>query len=460
MRSADLLILGAGPAGLAASLRAARAGLSVVVLEREERVGGLTASFKVGGITVDHGSHRLHPSIEPRILQELSTLMGEDLQLRGRSGRIRLEGRWIGFPLRPLDLLTHLPPGFALAALRDAALSQARRPREDSFAEVLRAGLGPTMCERFYFPYARKIWGLQPEEIDGEQARRRVSGISAAKLLKRLTQPRSKGGSTFYYPRHGFGQISECLAAAAVDEGAEVRLGTPVTRVDTSPGEFQVWTDTGERVQGTRLWSTIPLPVLARLSDPPPPVKVLSAASSLSFRSMLLVYLILPNAPYTPYDAHYLPLEDTPVTRISEPANYRADHRADRTVLCAEIPCSQGDELWCSGDEILAEMAAEALRITDLPPATPLGFEVKRVPSAYPVYHRGYGEAFRRLDEWASSCDGLLTFGRQGLFAHNNSHHAMAMAWAAVDALRVGGDFDAASWAESRVGFQSHVVED
>ena len=105
---------------------------------------------------VDLGSHRLHPSVEPRILAELRALLGADLQRRPRNGRIRLGGRWIAFPLRPLDLVRGLPPAMAAGAARDAALAFRRPPpREDTFEEVLRAALGPTLCERFYFPDAR-----------------------------------------------------------------------------------------------------------------------------------------------------------------------------------------------------------------------------------------------------------------------------------------------------------------
>lgn len=49
MSSADLVVLGAGPAGLAAAWRAARAGRDVVVLERASAVGGMAASFEVAG---------------------------------------------------------------------------------------------------------------------------------------------------------------------------------------------------------------------------------------------------------------------------------------------------------------------------------------------------------------------------------------------------------------------------
>jgi hypothetical protein len=53
-----------------------------------------------------------------------------------------------------------------------------------------------------------------------------------------------------------------------------------------------------------------------------------------------------------------------------------------------------------------------------------------------------------------------VTFGRQGLFAHDNTHHALAMAYAAVDCLSDNGDFDRQAWSRARLEFQKHVVED
>jgi len=71
VHNADLVVLGAGPAGLAAAWRAARKGLSVIVLERGDSVGGMAASFDVAGFRVDFGSHRLHPAIPPHLLTDL-----------------------------------------------------------------------------------------------------------------------------------------------------------------------------------------------------------------------------------------------------------------------------------------------------------------------------------------------------------------------------------------------------
>jgi protoporphyrinogen oxidase len=459
--SADLVVLGAGPAGLAAAWRAARAGLRVTVLERANAVGGLAGSFEVAGVRVDHGSHRLHPSTPPAILADLRTLLGDDLQRRPRNGRLWVAGRWVGFPLRASELARRLPPGMlARVAVESVAL---RRPRTDSYAGVLRAGLGSTLYEALYAPYARKLWGLDGERIDAEQARRRVAADTPLKIAARMLRRRRDGqGRTFFYPRRGFGQIVDVLADAAVAAGVELRLGATVDRVEVGD-PVTVATADGWRGSAGHLFSTVPLPVLARICVPGPAPDVLAAAGRLRFRAMVLVYLVHEGArPWTGFDAHYLPDPATPVTRISEPANYRdsTDDPPDRTVLCAEIPCEVGDERWAATDESLAALVAEALARHRLPAVHSGHIEVRRLPRVYPVYERGYADHLRGLDAWAGELPGVTTFGRLGLFAHDNTHHTIAMAYDAVDTLTRPGGWDSRAWTEARARFATHVVED
>jgi protoporphyrinogen oxidase len=178
---------------------------------------------------------------------------------------------------------------------------------------------------------------------------------------------------------------------------------------------------------------------------------------------MVLVYLVLGTWRLTPYDAHYLPEAWTPVTRLSEPKNYRDAPRtdpADHTVVCAEIPCDQGDSRWRAGRGALADLVRSVLTVTGLPHAPVDDVEVVRLPSAYPVYGHGFAERVATIEGWLASQPGVMTFGRQGLFVHDNTHHAMAMAWAAVDALADGSRPDAEAWRHARAGFRDHVVED
>lgn len=433
----------------------------MVLLERAPVVGGVAGSFEVAGIRVDYGSHRLHPSVDPDVLGELRRLLGDDLQERKRRGRIRLEGRWIGFPLRGADLARRLPPSFAALAARDAAVAWARRARHDSFADVVRAGLGPTMADRFYLPYARKLWGIDPKELSGEQARRRVGAASPAALVRRILPGRSEERRIFYYPRRGYGQISERLAEAAAGAGADIRLQSNVEELDVEEARVRVSVAGGDGFAATRCWSTIPITALAAIVRPAAPAEVLSAAASLEFRSMLLVYLVLEVRRYTAFDAHYVPGTETPISRLSEPRNYRdGDDPPGRTVICAELPCRAGGYLWRSSDEALAGVVIEGLAELGLPPVRPAAVEVRRLQRAYPLYRAGYEPAFSVLDRWIDSCPGLLTFGRQGLFAHDNTHHALAMAWDAAAALGRDGHFDDAAWAAARERFRAHVVED
>jgi protoporphyrinogen oxidase len=420
-------VLGAGPAGLAAAWRAALAGHDVTVYERAAHPGGMASSFDVAGIRVDHGSHRLHPATDPEVLAALQRLLGSDLRWRPRNGRIRLEGRWVKFPLSLPDLVRHAPPSFAAGVARDAMTSALRRAHEDTFAEVVRAQLGPTMLDRFYGPYARKIWGRDPDELSGEQARRRIGSSSPLAIVRKAVRRRPAG---FWYPRHGFGQISDRLADAAVDAGVKLRFGTEVTALDGLDGDI--------------VFSTIPITALSAIAGGP--------VARLEWRALVLVYLVLDRPQWTPWDAHYLPGPETPATRISEPRNYR--HRPEdadnRTVLCVEVPCQAGDAMWnASADELG----------TIVDGVEPVDVVVRRLPDAYPIYTTGFERGLAAIEQWSSTMPNVVSFGRGGLFAHDNTHHALAEGFAAAQALGAG-TWDAAAWSAARRRFAQHVVED
>lgn len=453
-------MLGAGPAGLAAAWRLAARGRSVVVLERADHVGGLTASFDVGGVRVDHGSHRLHPSAPPSVLRAVSDLLGDDLQRRTRNGRIRIAGRFVAFPPRPLDMARHFPPTLTAGLIRDAVARPLRRPRSDTFAEVVRATLGPTLADHFYSPYVSKIWGVGPEALAGELARRRVSARGPRDLLARMLRPAPR--REFLYPRRGFGEISERLADAATAAGATIRLGVGATQVVPGPEGVAVNGSDGTRVEAPWAFSTLPASVLARITSPAPPADVLEAAARLRSRGLVLVYLELEQPRFTQFDAHYFPEPDIASARISEPKNYRdsSDDPADRTVLCAELPATAGDARWRASDTDLTATVIDDGARAGLPPPALLRSVVRRVPHVYPIYDLRYRAALQTVEAWLTSTPRLVTFGRHARFAYDNSHHGIAMGWAAADALSADGRFDSALWDAAVAAASSHVVED
>ncbi|HQX81962.1 MAG TPA: hypothetical protein PKW63_09410, partial [Vicinamibacterales bacterium] len=185
------------------------------------------------------------------------------------------------------------------------------------------------------------------------------------------------------------------------------------------------------------------------------------ATQRLQQRSMVLVYLTLDAEQFTEFDAHYFPETAIRISRLSEPKNYSLTSAPGRTVLCAELPCSQDDGEWSMTDEALGKLVANDLVRAGLGPLPPVRHvQTRRLPHAYPLYTKGYREALDVLDHWIGDIDGLITFGRQGLFAHDNTHHTMAMAYALVDCLGADGSFDGTAWARARKSFEDHVVED
>ncbi|WP_336922947.1 protoporphyrinogen/coproporphyrinogen oxidase [Aquipuribacter sp. SD81] len=458
----DVAVLGAGPAGLGAGLRLAEAGSSVAVLEREDHVGGLTASRTVGGVRVDVGSHRLHPATDPHVMALLRRLLGAELQTRRRNGRVRLAGRWVGFPLSPRDLATSLPPGFLARAGLSSARAVLRRRDTSSFASYVTSGLGTVMGREFYFPYARKVWGADPSVLSGEQARRRISADSPWRLAARVAAGADSGGRWFHYPAGGFGRISEVLADAASAAGADVVTGAGVSALAREDGGWTVSTERGV-LRARQVWSTVPLPLLARLAGLTAPDG--GPLPSLPSRAMLVVHLVVPRPvsqpSWTTFDAHYLPGPETPVTRLSEPRNYRdGPDPDDVTVLTAEVPCQVGDALWRSGDDALGRLVLDGVAACGLPVPDVAAVDVRRVPSAYPVHLLGSEGALETVLAAVDAVPGLLTFGRQGLLAHDNTHHTLAMAEAAVRCRRTDGTLDEAAWARAREGFAEHVVQD
>jgi protoporphyrinogen oxidase len=471
----DIAILGAGPAGLAAAFELTRRGVAgVAVLEQNRWVGGNAGSFELAGTCVDYGSHRLHPACDPEVLRDIRAVLGDDLLDRRRHGRIFLRHRWIHFPLKPLDLAVRLPArfstGVAADVVRRALPQRGALDEPETFASVLEAGLGRTICREFYFPYAQKIWGLAPEEMSATQARRRVSANSLAKMMQKalsaLPVPGRQKGDHFYYPRHGFGQICEAYSQAAQAAGAGVHLDARVLSVEMAgKGLHTIYYEQGGSIrslQAHHVWSTIPVTALARSLNPLPAPESLRAAESIRYRAMILIYLVLEQAQFSEYDAHYFPGADISITRLSEPKNYSGGQGpADRTVLCAELPCDAGGSEWASSDDELGHLVCDALATAGIPIRAPVSQVItRRLPYAYPIYRLGYEAPLERLERQIGEVDGLLTFGRQGLFAHDNTHHALYVGYCAARCLDESGLFDRRRWQALRRTFEAHVVED
>ena len=246
--------------------------------------------------------------------------------------------------------------------------------------------------------------------------------------------------------------------------GAQIHMDTSLQRIEIEPsGTYTVWADQAGQPRSwpaTHIFSTIPLTVLARALQPSAPADVAGASGRLQYRSMILIYLQLQAPQFTEFNAHYFPEASLHITRLSEPKHYGLAE-SPTTVLCAELPCQRDDSVWQQSDAQLAELVKQDLATAGIPIRVPVvACTTRRLPQAYPIYTRGFRQDFDRLDEWVAGHTDLTSLGRQGLFAHDNTHHTLAMAYAAEQCLAADGSFDWPRWSAFRQEFETHVVED
>ena len=373
-----------------------------------------------------------------------------------------------------MDLALGLPARFSVGVAADLLGKAVRRANGhgelETFASILENGLGRTICDNFYFPYVQKIWGLEPEALAVTLAQRRVSANSLGKMMRKiltaLSGSKNGGKGRFFYPRYGYGQICEAYHRGARDTGADFRLSCRVQSVEIGDAGARVLCETRDgqvhSLDADQVWSTIPITILAKCLKPEVPREVLQAAHGIRYRAMILIYLVLEQEQFSEFDAHYFPEATIPISRLSEPKNYSVGQGPkQRTVLCAELPCAPDGPEWDKSDEALGHLVCESLAVAGIPVQAPIREIVtRRIRQAYPIYAKGYEAYFNPLDQWMNQVDRLLTFGRQGLFAHDNTHHALYMAYCAAECLEESGRFNRERWQSFRRVFDGHVVED
>src|SRR5882724_1229377 len=95
---ADVIILGAGPAGLTAAYELSSKGLHCIVLERDSVVGGLAKTVDYKGYLFDLGGHRFYTKIE--LIDRLwHDILGSDFLARPRLSRIYYRSKFFHYPL-------------------------------------------------------------------------------------------------------------------------------------------------------------------------------------------------------------------------------------------------------------------------------------------------------------------------------------------------------------------------
>lgn len=447
-----VVVLGAGLAGLSAAWKLSERGIQVELIEKESAVGGLSRSIRRQGYTFDLGGHRFITD-DPNLLNEMQLLLGDDLLIRTRKSIIKLQDKYLRYPLCAKDVIFKINPWFGMSCLLDYLFINFKNKispvPEISVEDWLIKRFGRSIYNSFFKNYSTKLWGISPAHLSADWAAQRILQLHLWKVLssillgKRRSDPRTYA-SNFYYPRKGIGQIAESMSRTIEKNSGQIRLNSFVKKIHLEGDEVReiIYEQDGKEkiASGDFFVSTIPMNELLKDMVPSINGEYIAIANSMKFRAIKFLNIMLNTEQVSDNTWIYIPEEKFLFFRIQEPKNWNPSNSPEgKTSLTLEIACNEGDAIWGASDEEIYNRCVDDLKKLGLINGVEVdGYFIEKERHGYPVYDLNYSRKIKKIVQRLGEIINLLSIGRQGLFRYNNMDHSIKMGFLAVQHILSG----------------------
>ena len=436
-----ILIIGAGPAGLACAheLLKKNPTKKVTLIEKDKQVGGLCKTIEYKGFKFDIGGHRFFTKID-EVEKLWRETLSDDLMERKRLSRIYYKDKFYNYPIKPFNVLFNLGTMESFLLLL-SYLKQKIFPykQENTFEEWISNRFGRRLYQHFFKSYTEKVWGIPCDKIQAKWAAQRIRGLSLTSAVKNAFENNKKNKKTiktlidkFKYPKKGPGQMYEKMAENIEKLDGEILKETEVTKFITQNNkikrvEIKDKKENQKIIDMDYAISSMPITELVKKIDNVNQ-KVLDAANNLSYRSLLIVNLILNEEKNFPDNWIYVHNPEVKLGRIQNFKQWSPYMSSDitKTSLGLEYFCTEGDKLWNMENEKLINLGLNELEKIGLAKKHTFieGF-IMRTPNTHPIYDETYKKNLEIIKDFISNYKNLQPIGRCGMFKYNNMDHSI-----------------------------------
>ncbi len=257
----DVVVIGAGLAGLTAARELARAGLNVTVLEGRDRVGGRTLSDTLAGVPIDRGASFVGPTQDAVL--KLAAELGcptEPTYCEG-ANLIRWRGKVRPYPgtIPKLGVVGLLDIGRirwqferiarTVSVAEPWASPDAAALDAISLGDWLRSIHATASSRDLMSIMARVAWGAEPDDLSLLHT---VRYVKASGGLDRMLDV-VDGAQQDHFP----GGSHEIAVRLAAELGDRIRLGAVATRIEWSDDAVAVTSSAGT-VEARRVIVAVP----------------------------------------------------------------------------------------------------------------------------------------------------------------------------------------------------------
>jgi len=454
----DAVVLGAGVAGLAFAWEFSQKGKKVLVLEKENKVGGLHRTTWYKGFGFDFCAHRFHTANQ-KLLKRVKKLMGKDFIKKQKQSRIFLFNKFLRYPFEIPQLLRAMPKKQAFYSIFEFVLARVKtklgKPKIKNYKEWFEYFFGRGLYNVMCRPYTSKIWKMDPVKLSADWADQRFKGIKTRELIKETVKKiltlnfRSEkiedelfpDAAPFYYPKEGAYKLAEKMAEKVIENKGVIKTNVSVTKITSAKAGKKIKFSLGNKkysVFAPFVISTIPLHATFPLISPKPPTNISKALNKLRYLNTIFVNLILKKSQVSKDSWLYFPEKEIIFNRLVEFKNWSPKMAPvkNKTAVNLDISCYRGNKIWDASDDYLIDKALKGGEKAGLFSKKDLfGGFVIRVPFAYPVYDLGYKKRVKKIVNFIEKDKKIFCLGRTGLFRWNNADNSIEMGFELANRL-------------------------